>query len=182
MSPAAKPKRKPVTDKVLDEYVELIAAGVAKGDAATMLGVSYRTLADRARKNPDLKARIDLAWYEGAEDLIEEARRRGVDGWEEPVYQRGELVGYVRKYDSNLLMFSIKGRRPEYKENPKIDLTQINAVKFEDRSVSIAEGWKVLVDAGINPAEIAAADGRQPARAELPVVAGLLAEPPDVQR
>jgi hypothetical protein len=36
-----------------------------------------------------------------------------VDGWDEPVYYRGAVVGQVRKYDSTLLIFLLKARRPE---------------------------------------------------------------------
>lgn len=46
--------------------------------------------------------------------LISEARRRGHDGVQEPVYYQGEVVGWNTKYSDQLLMFLIKGQRPIY--------------------------------------------------------------------
>jgi hypothetical protein len=46
---------------------------------------------------------------------------RAVDGWEEAVYQGGRQVGTVRKFDSALLMFMLRARRPEtYRERTEI--------------------------------------------------------------
>ncbi len=68
-----------------------------------------------------------MAWEEAREEaadhLEDEARRRAVDGWDEPVYGSGGTgvgtveVGTIRKYDSTLLIFLLKGARPEkYRE------------------------------------------------------------------
>lgn len=57
------------------------------------------------------------AWAEALEiaaDVMElEVRRRAVDGVEEPVYQGGKEVGTIRRYSDTLLMFLLKGTRPE---------------------------------------------------------------------
>ncbi len=46
-----------------------------------------------------------------------EIHRRGVEGWEEPVYQGGKLVGQVRRYSDVLLIFRTKALAPErYRE------------------------------------------------------------------
>ena len=47
------------------------------------------------------------------DSLEEEARRRAHDGWQEPVYQGGKQVGTVQRFSDNLLMFLLKGKRPE---------------------------------------------------------------------
>ena len=176
-----------VTEKEKEKYIELVRAGVSKGDASQMLGRVKTTFSEQARKDADFKARVEEAWFEGADVLIEEAQRRGAEGWEEPVYQKGELVGYVRKYDSNLLMFSIKGRRPEYKENPRIDLTQNNlALNFEDRSANISDMWRVLDAAGVNAKELSATkvpgviDGSITPKQLMAAVEGTVAEPSDL--
>ena len=55
---------------------------------------------------------------ENAADLLEkEARRRAVEGVAEPVFHNGKAVGAVRKYSDTLLIFLLKGARPErYRE------------------------------------------------------------------
>lgn len=57
---------------------------------------------------------------ETAFDLLEaEARRRALDGWDEPIYGPGpdgagsKQIGTIRKYSDALLMFLLKAARPE---------------------------------------------------------------------
>lgn len=87
--------------------------------AARVAGIS-RQAAYNAKESDESFA---SAWAEAedvAADLLEEeARKRAVDGTPEPVYYKGQMVGAVRRYSDNLLMFLLKSRRPE---------------KFRDRS------------------------------------------------
>lgn len=49
-----------------------------------------------------------------ASDRMEdEMVRRGCEGVMEPVFQGGKLVGAVRRYSDTLLIFSLKGKKPE---------------------------------------------------------------------
>jgi|SRR5882724_9761746 len=66
---------------------------------------------------------VDLA----TEDLEREARRRAHDGVEEPVYYQGEVVGHIRKYSDTLLMFTIKARKPEYRDKIQVDVKQLDS-------------------------------------------------------
>ena len=65
------------------------------------------------------------AWDEavelGTDELEEEARRRAFRGVDEPVFYQGEVCGEIRKYSDTLLIFLLKGRRPEkYRERAEI--------------------------------------------------------------
>lgn len=63
------------------------------------------------RKQPVFEA-IYLQAIDDAADLLEEeARRRAVDGVDEPVYYQGKKCGLVRKFSDAVLMFLLKGRR-----------------------------------------------------------------------
>ena len=55
---------------------------------------------------------------EQAADLLEqEARRRAHAGVDEPVFYKGDECGVVRRYSDTLLIFLLKGARPEkYRE------------------------------------------------------------------
>lgn len=56
-----------------------------------------------------------------ADALEEEARRRAAVGVLEPVFYQGEKVGTVRKYSDTLLIFLLKGIRPEkYRERSDV--------------------------------------------------------------
>lgn len=49
----------------------------------------------------------------GVDALEDEAIRRGFEGYEEPVFYQGKKVADVRRYSDTLLIFMLKGRRPE---------------------------------------------------------------------
>ena len=68
-------------------------------------------------KDRRFAAALIEAENEAAEHLEAEALRRAVDGIEEPVYQGGHMVGVVRRYSDTLLIFLLKGAKPEkYKD------------------------------------------------------------------
>jgi hypothetical protein len=58
-----------------------------------------------------------------AVDVLEaEARRRAVEGWEEPVgWYKGQAGGTVRRYSDTLLIFLLKGAAPrKYRERMEV--------------------------------------------------------------
>lgn len=64
-------------------------------------------------KDPAYVERFQACVTESAAVLEDEARRRAVAGWDEPVYQNGKLVGHKRRYSDTLLIFLLKGNNPE---------------------------------------------------------------------
>ncbi len=81
---------------------------------------------------------------EAADRLEHEARRRAIEGIEEPVYQGGKLVGTVKKYSDTLLMFLAKGARPQ---------------KFKDRHEHTgANNGPIKTELGINLSLLSDAD------------------------
>ena len=82
-----------------------------------------RQVAYRARdSSATFRADWDEALEEARELLEAEARRRAAIGVEEPVFYKGQVVGHIRKYSDNLLMFLLKAHWPEkFRENLSID-------------------------------------------------------------
>jgi hypothetical protein len=61
---------------------------------------------------------------EAIEKLEAEARRRASEGYEEPVFYKGEVCGTVRKYSDVLLMFLLKGLKPDmYKDRTHTEIS-----------------------------------------------------------
>lgn len=86
--------------------------------ASETAGVPRRTIYEWRRADPEFAAAMDLAREEACDRLEEEARRRAYDGTEEPVFGRVERdrdgqVGTVQKYSDTLLIFLLKGNKPE---------------------------------------------------------------------
>lgn len=98
--------------------------------AARQAGIDRTTHYDWLKK-PEYAARYAVAEADALEVLEGEAIRRGLVGYDEPVF--GKLpghetgtgqVGVVRKFSDNLLMFVLRARAPErYRENLKHELT-----------------------------------------------------------
>ena len=66
----------------------------------------------RAR-DPRFAAAWDEALAEAVDGLAQLAWQRAVEGVEEPVYYRGEVVGQRRRTCNQLLMFLLRAHRPE---------------------------------------------------------------------
>ena len=73
--------------------------------------------------DPEFAAAWDAALQTAVDDVLEpEAWRRAVEGVEEDVYYQGESVGKKLNYSDGLLMFLLKGNRPEkYKNNVDVN-------------------------------------------------------------
>ena len=82
-----------------------------------------RQVAYRARdSSATFRADWDEALEEARELLEAEARRRAAIGVDEPVFYKGKVVGQIRKYSDNLLMFLLKAHWPEkFRENHAIE-------------------------------------------------------------
>lgn len=91
--------------------------------AARETGISPTTVRDLKKKDPAFLAAMDEAYEDFKEGLEKELLRRAIMGWEEPVYQQGQLAGTVRKYDARLLELAVKRHIPEYKEKTQVEVT-----------------------------------------------------------
>jgi hypothetical protein len=102
-------------------------------EAAGIDDSTYYTWATEgyAQYDPEFVKAMEKARKAATENLIKEARRRAVEGVQEPVFHKGEVVGYKRRYSDNLLMFLIKGEEPEkYADYSKVEKTGTTVIKF----------------------------------------------------
>ncbi len=89
--------------------------GVCK--SAEAVGISDRTHRNWIHDDAEYKAAFEDAGEAYVQKLEAEADRRATEGVEEPVYQGGELVGTKLKFSDTLLIFRLKGLKPEkYRE------------------------------------------------------------------
>jgi hypothetical protein len=117
-----------VADDLLPQetkYAYLVQYAVTgrKRDAARAVGTHFNTVARQKKLDPEFAAACDDAYEMYKEQVIEtEVHRRGIEGWDEPVYQGGRVVGSVRKYDSALLLAHARRHIPEYREKYQVEL------------------------------------------------------------
>jgi hypothetical protein len=94
----------------------VIAKGFSPGAAAFAAGVHY-TAPYRWKDADDAFA---AAWTEafqaGTNVFEDEARRRALQGVQQPVYQAGKLVGHRIEYSDNLLLAHLARRSAEWRQ------------------------------------------------------------------
>jgi len=105
--------------------------------AAKLAGVGRTTHYEWVAADSEYAAKVAEALDVAADALETEARRRAVDGVDEPVFYKGEECGAIRRYSDTLLIFLLKGVRPEkYRdrvdhriEDPDAELAKLLGVK-----------------------------------------------------
>jgi hypothetical protein len=107
------------------DWKPLVIAGVASGltvtHAAKQAGVARQQVYLESDKDPEFADAMRKAFQEAADHLEAEARRRAVEGVERKKFHKGKPIRdprthrqYVeREYSDTLLIFLLKGRRPE---------------------------------------------------------------------
>jgi hypothetical protein len=146
-----RPRKISPTDR--ERFLEAVSSGSTITDAARRTGHHRQRFYELRGNDEEFDAQLTDALEAGTDALEAEAIRRAKDGWDEAVFGKGPdghvvQVGVIRKYSDHLLIKLLAGRRPMYKDNPRVELQQAIAVKVEDRSASVEEMWKVLRNAG----------------------------------
>ncbi len=89
--------------------------------AAITAKISRCTHYDWLEKDKAYVEAFKEATIAATDTLIEEARRRAIQGVSDPVYHGGKQVGSIQKYSDTLLIFLMKGAMPEkYRDNHHI--------------------------------------------------------------
>ena len=65
------------------------------------------------QREPAFAAAVHDAMDDALGRLEAEAMRRAVDGYQRPIYQRGELVGHETVYSDHMLLTLLRARAPE---------------------------------------------------------------------
>jgi hypothetical protein len=112
--------RRPMTQARRDAFLKSLREHGVFMAAARDASPNCSTIAGPSQSFKDLMARDDVFRQE-VEAAIEEANakveleihRRAVEGYEEPVFYMGEVVGSIRKWSDRLLELRAKGALPD---------------------------------------------------------------------
>lgn len=131
------------TDKKEGRFLEeLRTTGGNVSRACEAIKVNRQRVYEWRAADPAFAAKWDEAVEAGTEELEQEARRRAYMGVDEPVFYQGEECGAVRKYSDTLLIFLLKGRRPEkYRDNVTLKIDDVDA-EIERRLAAMASRGK----------------------------------------
>lgn len=146
-----------VTDKAVQAKKAAFLAAFAQfgtiTHAAKAADIGRQTHYDWVRNDPEYAKAFDDAGDQAIDALEREARRRAIEGTEEPVFHNGKIVDTIRRYSDTLLIFLLKGARPsKYRERVDVTLDVRRAIeKLTDdpaeQAAAIAEAERILAAA-----------------------------------
>jgi hypothetical protein len=122
-----------------DAFLAHLAETGILSDAAAAAGVDRSNVWRRRQEDAEFAQAVEQALDMAADKLEAEARRRALEGVEEPVYQGGQLVGTRTVYSDSLLALLLKGRRKKVFAE-RIEQTGADGGPVKTQQVVIATG------------------------------------------
>lgn len=106
-------------------FLEAYAKTATITHAATIAGIDPTRHYEWLEQDTSYADRFKDAKAKATDALEKEARRRAIEGVEEPVgWYQGQPGGYVMRYSDTLLIFLLKGANPrKYRENFSHEIT-----------------------------------------------------------
>jgi hypothetical protein len=98
------------------KFLKRLAETCNVSEASRVAGIARSTAHDWRGANGEFAKAWDEAIEQARDALEAEARRRAVEGWNEPVYQQGKKVGTIRRYSDRMLEVLLKGHRPQFRD------------------------------------------------------------------
>lgn len=95
------------------EFLAVLSETANVSRACEIARVARRTVYEWRADDEAFRSAWDAAVEIGLSALEDEAVRRGHEGWDEPVFHKGQQCGVVRRYSDTLLIFTLKSRRRE---------------------------------------------------------------------
>lgn len=129
-------RKKKFSKALFNAVLARIARNESTVNAIRAEGISPSCFYDNVSKKPEFldalqKVQIDRDAkfkQQTIETLEQTALSRAVDGWDEPVFYEGKLCGTKRKFSDSLLMFMLKGLKPDvYKDGANINVNNTNS-------------------------------------------------------
>lgn len=130
--------------------------------AAVQAGINRTTVYYWLEHDEKFSFAYNLADKAANMNIEAEIHRRGMTGWQEPVYQLGKYCGDITKYSDTLLIFYAKRRMPEYRDKHQLEVTtQSSTQEASDVLDAIASAVAPYPEAKIAVAAILAEKSRK---------------------
>jgi hypothetical protein len=93
-------------------FLKTLAMSFNWTDALRAAHVCFNTVRAHERNDPEFAAQLKAAEQEGAELLHSVCLKSAIEGNVEPVFFQGQIVGYIRKYDSRMQIELLRAHMP----------------------------------------------------------------------
>ena len=133
---------RPFDTKAKRVYLNTYREHGLHGMAAKAAGVSRQCVEQHLEKDEGFKAERVRALADYRETIEHEIKRRAMEGWDEPVFYKGNEVGVVHKYSDRMLELHGKRHIPEYRDKQSIDLNATGGILVVPGTSMTAEEWE----------------------------------------
>lgn len=111
-----------VVDPKKQKYLMYLSVLGNRTRAAQATGVCQATVFLWRREDDNFRRQFMVALDIASELHEDELFRRASEGVLEPVFQGGQMIGSIRKFDTTALIFALKGAMPDkYADRQKVD-------------------------------------------------------------
>lgn len=124
-------------------YLRHLAATGRKQESALVAGIVQETARAHGKRDPEgFGAAMERAVEFFRETVIDRAAHKfAIEGWEEPVFYKGEQVGAVWKFCPRTFELYAKRMHPDYRERVQADVNVTGGVLVIPSSAASAESW-----------------------------------------
>lgn len=129
-------------DRAKAIYLEILSLTGRISEAAKAAGVVADTVRALRLKDEAFKELHEEALAEYRDRIEAEVHRRAIEGWEKPVFQKGELVGFVTEYSDKLLELLAKRHIPEYTDKVAVDARHSGGVMVMPQTAMTDDEWE----------------------------------------
>jgi hypothetical protein len=137
------PKKRRDTKETQRLFLEAYSQHANVMLSARVAKVNRSTIYEWLEHDQDFSFAYNQAKEDAKDTLRAEIYRRGVEGWDEAVYQLAKFAGDVRKYDTTLLIFHAKMMMSEYRDKPPVDpSSQTSERELQKLQDAIAEALR----------------------------------------
>lgn len=114
-------KKTKLTPELLNKFLTLVANnGGIISDACRDLNLSRTVIYTRKHADEEFAVLMEKAQDDGIDLLEDEAKRRALDGTEEPVFFQGKICGHIRRKSDTMMNMMLKGHRKRYRDKHEI--------------------------------------------------------------
>jgi hypothetical protein len=145
---------------LFDRVVKNLIHGSDTHPAIEKEGISKSLFYLELAKRPELAHRFKETQYhrdkvrnaKRIESAEQELHRRGVDGWDEPVFDiKGNHCGNKRRYSDACLIFMLKSLKPEVFADKPQALVQTNVSITNKTEAEVLAEWRTQLGAAPDP-------------------------------
>jgi hypothetical protein len=122
------------------EFLRVLGEGGCVTEACRHVGLSTTSAYRHRRQVPAFDRGWGRALAKAKGVLVKEARRRAIDGWEEEIWWRGEIVGVRRRWSDKLLIELMRVcERREARELIAIDTGEFETAAEPERESAMSD-------------------------------------------